>query len=47
MTAALGGAGESARLRDDGDVTAALGRAERVVEATYELPFSPTRRWSR
>jgi isoquinoline 1-oxidoreductase beta subunit len=39
MTAALGGAGESKRLRDDGDVTAALGRAERVVEATYELPF--------
>jgi isoquinoline 1-oxidoreductase beta subunit len=39
MAAALDGAGEAKRLRDDGDVTAALGRAERVVEATYEVPF--------
>jgi isoquinoline 1-oxidoreductase beta subunit len=39
MAAALDGTGESKRLRDDGDVTAAFGRAERVVEATYELPF--------
>jgi isoquinoline 1-oxidoreductase beta subunit len=39
MTAAIGGMGQARRIRDDGDVTAALGRAERVVEATYELPF--------
>ncbi|HEX6107547.1 MAG TPA: molybdopterin cofactor-binding domain-containing protein, partial [Gemmatimonadales bacterium] len=26
-------------IRNDGDVEAALARAERVVEATYELPF--------